>query len=617
MQKSLNNLQLQYLIHVANILNSTLDIDTVVDLIISEIIPTIDGADGGILFLYDDQNQQLIPKSASRFKEQALKLAKLKPGESMTGLAFKKRKTLIFSDRNEIIAAQRTFSTFNKKIHNSSLHTTVYAAICAPIFIKEKCIGIITLDCFTKNKGFTLEDRQLLEAITHQVGIALERTTLYKEKERSIKLLESLNQEITKQNHLLSHSIEMHQRLSNIVLNGEGLNEILLYIQSTIGIPTLLLDSLGDILIYYEAEPFQFEINDLKELVLPHINNDPIQSQILTQLSEDHNFLISLFPIGSKVNPLGYLVTVSHQKLNDVANAALNHACTIISLELLKEQNLYEIEQNLKGEFIEELFQGEKFSDSLRKRAQQLNLEQDRMYQVVYIDYEPLIRNYKRAKNTNYTIHKKLLSLTQGLFLNGFATGLAVSRHNHLVIVLSYKNDSNLEKVKSFIKEKSQRFMSQVEHNFKGLTLAVSAGGIQKGLDHVYKSSEQAVRCLSYIKNKKVNDSVLFYDELGAKRLYLNNTDEDLNDFLTDILGPLLQYENQQKEEFIETLITYLDNSQKLKTTAEQLHIHLNTLSYRIKRIESILNMSLQNPNDLLNLYLAVNMYKMLQLKTG
>ncbi|HWO74533.1 MAG TPA: helix-turn-helix domain-containing protein [Bacillus sp. (in: firmicutes)] len=613
MNQSLNKLQLQYLIHVSNILNSTLDIDTVVDLIISEIIPIIDGADGGILFLFDEKKQQLVPKSSYGFNENILKLVRIKPGESMTGLAFKKRRTLIFSNREEIFGAQQSFSPYNQEMHNSAIRSTVYSAICAPIFIKEKCIGIITLDCFSKNKSFTMEDRELLEAITHQVGIALERTALYKEKEKSIKLLESLNQEITRQNQLLSHSIELHQRLSNIVLNGEGLNEILMYIQSTINAPTLLLDNYGEILISYKIDELDLEMNSFIEYIVPHLSNDSVQKQMSVSFGRDRKYDLSLFPIGSKTNLLGYLVTVSSHKLNEIHIAALSHACTIISLELLKEQNLYEIEQSLKGEFIEELFQGGKFSDSLRKRALQLNLEQERLYQVVYIDYEPLIHNYERSRKINYTIHKKLLNLVRHLFLNGFATGLAVNRKNHIIVILSFKDESKLEKIKSFLIEKCNQLLNQVEKDFKGLTVAVGIGGIQKGLDHVFKSSQQAIRCLSYIRNKKINDTILFFDELGAKRLYLNNTNEELLDFLTDILGPLLQYENQQKEEFIETLLIYLENNQKLKITAEKLHIHLNTLSYRIKRIESILGISFQDPNDLLNLYLAVNMYKMLK----
>lgn len=617
MSPTFNHLQLQYLIHVSNILNSTLDIDTIVDIIISEIISTIDSADGGILFLYDEEQQLLIPKSSYGFNDSILDLVRLKPGESMTGMAFQKRKTLFFSTPQEIRDATQTFSHNNLEIHNGSLRFTPYSTICAPIFIKERCVGVITLDCFTENKQFNKKDIQLLEAISHQVAIAIEKTTLYKEKEKSIRLLERLNQEITQQNYLLSNSIDMHKRLSNLVLNGEGLNEILNSIQSTIKIPTLLFSNLGDLLISCKGQQLKIDIEVIKQQIEPHISVFPIQEQFITKLINNEEYYISLLPIGSKDNLLGYLTTISKNKLNEIDKTALEHACTIISLELVKEQNLLEMEQNLKGEFVEELFQGKSINENVRKRALQLNLEHNRLYQVVYINYEPLIQQYEKDKGTHFTINKKLLSLAQNFFLSGFATGMVVNRHNHIVVILSFHIDFTPEKARAFLKEKSRLFSKRMEEDFYGLSPSIGAGGLIRGLNNVYKSSQQALKCLSYIKSQKVTETILIYDELGAKRLYLNNSDEEMLDFISDTLGPLLNYENQQKDEYLETLLIYLENSQKLKDTAKKLHIHLNTLSYRIKRIEAILGISFHNEQDLLNLYLAVSMYRMMENKVS
>jgi sugar diacid utilization regulator len=408
----------------------------------------------------------------------------------------------------------------------------------------------------------------------------------------------------------------MHKRLSHLVLEGEGLNEILLNIQSTIQTPTFLFDNLGEILIYCKGQELEIDINKVRKYIEPHLSdNSPVEEQFISKKINNQIYHISLLPIGSKVHLLGYLATFSLNRLNEIDKSALKHACTIISLELAKEQNLLEMEQNLKGEFIEELFQEKSINENLRKRALQLNLQHNRLFQVVYINYEQLMQQYENKKNTHFTINKRLLSLAHYFFLSGYATGMVVNRNNHIVLLLSFNNDFTQERAISFLKEKSRMFSSKLGEDFYGLSPSIGVGGLVEGLNNVFKSSQQALKCLSYIKNQKVDESVLFYDELGAKRLYLNNSDEELIDFIMDTLGPLLHSKNQQKEEYIETLLTYVENNQKLKETAKQLHIHLNTLSYRIKKIESMLGMSFQNNQDLLNLYLAINMYELMRNK--
>jgi DNA-binding PucR family transcriptional regulator len=60
----------------------------------------------------------------------------------------------------------------------------------------------------------------------------------------------------------------------------------------------------------------------------------------------------------------------------------------------------------------------------------------------------------------------------------------------------------------------------------------------------------------------------------------------------------------------LSTLIVYLDQNQNIKKTADALHIHINTLTYRLKRIEEILLTDLNDGQQLFNIHLASNMYQ-------
>lgn len=58
----------------------------------------------------------------------------------------------------------------------------------------------------------------------------------------------------------------------------------------------------------------------------------------------------------------------------------------------------------------------------------------------------------------------------------------------------------------------------------------------------------------------------------------------------------LIQYDRENESNFLETLQVYLKNERNITKTAQELHIHRNTLIYRINRIEdSILGTTLDN----------------------
>ena len=93
----------------------------------------------------------------------------------------------------------------------------------------------------------------------------------------------------------------------------------------------------------------------------------------------------------------------------------------------------------------------------------------------------------------------------------------------------------------------------------------------------------------------------------------MQNSKEELIDFIQEVLGSLIQYEQSRKGELLSTLIVYLDQNQNIKRTADSLHIHTNTLSYRLKRIEEILVTDLNDSQSLFNIHLAINIYQFIK----
>ncbi|UZD73024.1 CdaR family transcriptional regulator [Bacillus siamensis] len=60
------------------------------------------------------------------------------------------------------------------------------------------------------------------------------------------------------------------------------------------------------------------------------------------------------------------------------------------------------------------------------------------------------------------------------------------------------------------------------------------------------------------------------------------------------------------REELLDTLRAFFDRQLSLKRTAGDMHIHINTLRYRLSKLESLTNMKLDRPEDITAFYLAL-----------
>jgi DNA-binding PucR family transcriptional regulator len=73
-----------------------------------------------------------------------------------------------------------------------------------------------------------------------------------------------------------------------------------------------------------------------------------------------------------------------------------------------------------------------------------------------------------------------------------------------------------------------------------------------------------------------------------------------------DVIDPRVQWLRRHEPLLAETLRAYLDGFGEIATAAERLHVHPNTVRYRIRRIEKLLTTSLTDPDDRLVLALGL-----------
>lgn len=97
--------------------------------------------------------------------------------------------------------------------------------------------------------------------------------------------------------------------------------------------------------------------------------------------------------------------------------------------------------------------------------------------------------------------------------------------------------------------------------------------------------------------------------EIASHRLLLALSPPELAcAFRTCLLEPLVAYDAEHNAELVQTLEHFLGNSCAWQRTAEELNIHVNTLRYRVERIEQITHRQLSRMEDRVDLYLAMQL---------
>jgi PucR-like helix-turn-helix protein/purine catabolism regulatory family protein/diguanylate cyclase with GGDEF domain len=101
--------------------------------------------------------------------------------------------------------------------------------------------------------------------------------------------------------------------------------------------------------------------------------------------------------------------------------------------------------------------------------------------------------------------------------------------------------------------------------------------------------------------------SVLTSDEVASHELLLATVpDSVLGSFRERLLGPLLAYDQRHKADLLPTLREFLACSGSWNACAARMYVHVNTVRYRIRRIEELTGRDLSSLDDQVDFFLAL-----------
>jgi phosphoserine phosphatase RsbU/P len=223
------------LLEVADVVNTTLDLDTTLRRVAELVRKVIDYEIFGILLLNEKTQELYFRFSVGHQREVADRL-RVKVGEGVTGMAAQKGEAVLVRD----VTSDPSYI---------SALPNVRSELAVPLIVKNRVIGVIDIESLQPDH-FTEEHKRLLTLIASRMAIGIENARLYTRISRQARTLLLLN-EIARELTSILNLDELFKRI------GDLLSRLIDYQMFSI----LLLDSAGTTLQHRFSLRFQENIH--------------------------------------------------------------------------------------------------------------------------------------------------------------------------------------------------------------------------------------------------------------------------------------------------------------------------------------------------------------------
>ncbi|MFD5453006.1 PucR family transcriptional regulator [Streptomyces sp. NPDC127100] len=435
----------------------------------------------------------------------------------------------------------------------------------------------------THAQHFLLTTLVRLTASALSVAVAHRR-----QQEDALELHRMRRERATLQQRLISLVVEagyqraVHQALAEVAASGGGEEAITSALHELTGFSVLVEDRFGRLRSW--TGPGRPD---------PYPDPDPLRHEEMLQgvarrgapVRIKDRLICVMRPRGEV---LGVLALVDPQdEADDYTVFALEHAATSLTLELSHLRHLAGVELRLRRELVDDLLAGTDEA-SAYARSEAFGHDLHRIQYVVVVQWRSQVPDDAFAR-------------TVGRAASAVGMPSLVTRQSDHVVLVAEGRPHDHALYEALARE------TGTTDGTIGVSARCDTPG---GIPGRY---QEALRALEVRRRSRSRYGTTFFDDLGLYRILgPGNDHQELEGFVREWLGQLVDYDGRHGASLVETLSRYFDCGGNYAETAESLTIHRSTLRYRLQRIREISGHDLTNVEDRLNLQVATRVWKIM-----
>jgi len=184
-------------------LTSTLDLEPLLENLLTAAVQVIPAAEKGSILLLDELTGELCVRATAGYQDPRVRTIRFPAGTGYAFQAVREGQPLLITDTQA--AAYRYGEIAEVR--------SIQSAVVAPLRYRDRIIGAISLDNASRPAAFTEADRGLLLAFADQAAVAVENARLYQQAQHQLYSLTELN----RASQAIASSLEAGEILQQII----------------------------------------------------------------------------------------------------------------------------------------------------------------------------------------------------------------------------------------------------------------------------------------------------------------------------------------------------------------------------------------------------------------
>jgi sugar diacid utilization regulator len=417
---------------------------------------------------------------------------------------------------------------------------------------------------------------------------------------------------LDRENAALRELVTVYRYLSGLALQDADLAGVVRLISdrtsATVAVLTQLMDVLTAAAPGVSAEKATADVRE--HLIHPRLGQVLRASRLsqralrLPKVGGMPAVIVAPVMVGDEVP--SYLVTIDPADNlfgEDMSLLVTEHAATICGVILGRERVVAAAARRVRDDLVEGLLLGRGRDNADASRwAAHLGYDPARDHNVLAIAFELPAHNGAAGPGTPHpgdgaAQRQRIWESIEHFVATRAPEAIVSARESEVVVVTKAPEAPTGPAMDA--RQLAAACLARLAELFPAAKVVIGIGGNCRDPGEIARSYAQAQRTTQTLQRLGRSGTASAFSDLGILRLLLQVPDlAELRSFAADVLGKLSMHEHEHKSEYLTTLACYFRENNSPQRASRILHVHPNTVAYRVKRIEEITGLRLDNYSD-------------------